>query len=1325
MADDRDPLIRLQLDLSPDQPGLLEGLDSWLRLGLMSDQQVRQLCQAQLSCELLPEVAGAIAPVLDNRANPFAEPGVSVTPGPDPLTDAVPPESVSAGAKTRATSTRRPPRTRSSATPRPPSPTHLWLNRLMSELSVVWLLGLGVFLVVLSSAVLAATQWANFNAAGQYVVLLTYTLVFWGAGLWCRRSANLQLTAKTLQMITLLLVPLNFWALDGLRLWQGSGVLVGAIAAVLLTLAALQVLRQQQSTSLEQANVLGLAYLHTGWGWGAMPLLAVYAGVVGSAAATLFGQQRQALSPAFRWPTVATIGAMGLLLVRGLAITEPQTLGLYGLAFGLYGATWVWLGQRRLSLHPNGLLPAAGSPPAAVLEATSHPTDPRSQGRTERWGIAVGRGLLLLGWLLAIADWLAQAFGVSWLGLGLRLQALGKFGKRRDLLIAFAIAVQLSFVGWELLPIALRQVILAPFIRWDNYEIGYWPLLGASLFPYVVAMVALADRHRRRGQTKLANFGDSVALGSNLLLTLISLASTPVLVVNLIASTVTSLVVALRRSPLARWRTWVTYGLGLASVMAAIGHRWPALPLDRWMIVGVGLAVVSIGLSKGLRGVWGNTAWLYGMGLSALTYALLWGHLVTHHYRSGLSWVGLIIPAVLTLTGRYPASVLTTAIALPLTLGLPWTRLVGLGSATLLTGANSTVYRRPGVAFLAVSFVLGWVYSSLNDWLPGFPRHLADWGLVTVGLMAVLWGAWRSLARQDLASSPPAASSDLTVDSNTAMPSLSALYRAACDRWGHILALGLLSLATLAIVLYYLDLREPRPLLVVVLIAFWLALGLRYWGQVRPITLYLAGWGGELLVAGLLVQRYSAPVALAVPTLGLGAIALGLAATAGRDRPTLVGPLQTLALLYAGLALALRAYTATAWTGGLVVVAALLVLEVGRRTQTALARWLALGLLSVGWYELVIYQMLQGTGGPAADALLVLAGVATLIMALYRLMAGQLDRRLGLPQVELVWAAHLHWLVGSLLMLGGGIGVSFAQATLGWLGLAIAAALIVYALSQGRVGPATSAQETWVYAGLIELMGWFALGRSLFTALSFLDNWWGVVACAVAVPVYWLPWAIWGWPQRPWRVMAVAVPLLITLITGGGAHIPTLWVLVGFYGWFAWHSGKIRLSYLAVGCAVWAILIWLETQAIRDDLAWILPLGLALLYIAQVDPTLRQPEGKEQRHWLRVIALGLVLLTALVTERWAGLPVGAMAMGAIAAGLFFRLRAPLYVGTGVFVLNALNQLVLLNAAFPFFKWVAGIVVGIALIWIAADVERRRDQWLQLTQSWGQDLDQWQ
>ncbi|NJL46077.1 MAG: hypothetical protein HC922_10955, partial [Leptolyngbyaceae cyanobacterium SM2_3_12] len=343
----------------------------------------------------------------------------------------------------------------------------------------------------------------------------------------------------------------------------------------------------------------------------------------------------------------------------------------------------------------------------------------------------------------------------------------------------------------------------------------------------------------------------------------------------------------------------------------------------------------------------------------------------------------------------------------------------------------------------------------------------------------------------------------------------------------------------------------------------------------------------------------------------------------------------------------------------------------------------------------------------------------------YRLAAGRLERTIQLPQSDLIWAAHIHWLVGSALMLGAMGLSSFAQATLNGLALAIATALVLYALAQGRLGHSSPLQSAWVYGGLGELVGWFALLRLAFPVWQRLDSGWGIVACLVAVPVYWFPWHTKGWPQHPWRVMAIVVPLVITVLTQGFNHVPTLWVLAGFYGWLARHSGRIRVSYLSVGCAVWAIWVWLGDQNLRDSLGYVLPLGLALLYVAQVDPDLKAANGKMARHWLRTVGVGVVLLTALFSTRWAGLPVGAMALGAIAAGLGLRTRAFLYVGTVVFGLNALNQLILLNANFPFIKWVVGILVGVALIWIAADFERRRDQWLLLTQNWTQDLDNWQ
>jgi hypothetical protein len=1179
MAEDRQRNIRLQLELSPHQPELLEGLNHWLQLGLITDEQVRNLCRQQLSCKLPPVRVNPLAP--RDAAAVDSSPAAGVTFNPFAAARAALAAEASPGSDRLANPEAPNPETiASTPAPSPPASTRsrgLGLTRLMNELSVVWLLGLGVFLVVLSSAVLAATQWARFNAVGQYLVLLAYTLVFWAMGLWCSRNDRLQLTARTLQMVTLLLVPLNFWALDGLQVWGTTGgFLVASLAALVLTLAVLQVMGRQQAPWIQQANVLVLAYLHTGWGLATVPVLAMYGGVLGSAAAMVVaeipgsggtvpgssgaislgdgpsgreaaGRGAAGETPGIdtaissrRWATLGVFFALGLLLLRGLTVLPGSIWGQLGLAFGLYGATWVWLAQRRL-----------GAAPAT---------------QTELGRIWLGRGLLGWGWLMAIGDFRAQAFGVSGLGLGLRLQALQKLGRRRDLLGAYGIAVQLAFVGWQLVPEAMRQAIMTPLSPWAKGSGGHdFALVGVSLFPYVVAMVAVADRYLRQGHLKLGRCSDVIALGSAVLLTLVSLFSPGVLVVNLIAATITALVVTWRRIPPRPWRFFFSYGLALATIMVALDHRWPTLAAPRWMAI-------------------------------------------------------------------------------------------------------------------------------------------------LVGLMALLWAIWRWL--------PPSRGDRQTrarVD----------LYRTAADTWGHLLAVGLLGFMSVALAWLYLDGGTPEGTVVAAQVGFLGGLGLRYWGRVEPVAIYLAGWALELLLAQGLAWGEATAVSLAVPTLALGAVALALATLLPSSRPSLISSLQTLTGVYGGLAVALRTTTVTAWTGWIVVGAALLLLEVGRRNGSGPLRWLALLGLSAGWYELVLYRLWQADGGAAVDGVIVLATVAAVIMIAYRLAATRLDRYWQFPPTELIWAAHIHWGVGSLFMLGVGIAMASTPADLAGVGLVTALALVIYALLQGRLGPQSELKSAWVYAGLGELVGWFTLLRLALPVLQGLDNWWGAVACVVAIPVYWIPWSRQGWPQRPWRVMAVAVPLVITGLTQGFDHIPSLWILAGFYGWLAWHSRRIQVSYLSVGCGVWAIWVWLEEQGIQDSLAFVLPLGLALLYLAQVDPHLSQPAVKGTRHWLRLLAVSMILLTALGSQRWTGWPVGLMGLGAIAAGLGLRTRAFLYGGTGVFILNALNQLIVLNATYPFIKWVVGILVGIGLIWIAADFERRRDQWLSLTQTWTQDLNGWQ
>ncbi|WP_421656708.1 hypothetical protein [Leptothermofonsia sp. ETS-13] len=243
MASSPERPIILELVVRSAHPSLLEGLDVWLQLGLLSDEVVRQICQEQLSCPLRQSVAITVEPE-EAFIDPFSEPASP------PLEEP--------------------------AVVRPNSWLTQMMQSFMAEISVVWLLFLGVFMVVVSSGVLAATQWRNFSSIGQYLILLSYTLAFWVASILTRRRSALHLTSRMLQITTLLIIPVNFWMMDGFRLLSSPlGLVVAAIAAFSLTAITLHLLTPTSSESgntwLTAGTAIALSWLHWGWGWASFP----------------------------------------------------------------------------------------------------------------------------------------------------------------------------------------------------------------------------------------------------------------------------------------------------------------------------------------------------------------------------------------------------------------------------------------------------------------------------------------------------------------------------------------------------------------------------------------------------------------------------------------------------------------------------------------------------------------------------------------------------------------------------------------------------------------------------------------------------------------------------------------------------------------------------------------------------------------------------------------------------------------------------------------------------------------------------------------------
>ena len=334
MSWDRNRQITLNLDLNVSPSLLFEGIAAWRDLGLLNDPQVKYLCRLYLSDRL-----------------PVTQVPKAKTPKP---------------ARKQAVGVDR------EIPAQKQSPLARISQSLMEELSVRWLLFLGVFMVVASSGVLAASQWERFPASGQYGVMWAYTIVFAIASGWAARKPNLALTAQTLRIVTLLLMPLNFWAMDSFGLWQtplGWGTI--AVATVSLTGILWKLCR---TTLFLLLPLLLLSYLHWGWEWAAFPLIAVYIGTIATAGNTLITQKRSPLAIA---DIAITLYSLLILLGRAFffaAVPLPEM----GLAIGICGWLFTWM-----------------SPPVAVEEETRGQGDKGTRGQGDKGTRETGENINL------------------------------------------------------------------------------------------------------------------------------------------------------------------------------------------------------------------------------------------------------------------------------------------------------------------------------------------------------------------------------------------------------------------------------------------------------------------------------------------------------------------------------------------------------------------------------------------------------------------------------------------------------------------------------------------------------------------------------------------------------------------------------------------------------------------------------------------------------------------------------------------------------------------------------------------------------------------
>jgi hypothetical protein len=736
-------------------------------------------------------------------------------------------------------------------------------------------------------------------------------------------------------------------------------------------------------------------------------------------------------------------------------------------------------------------------------------------------------------------------------------------------------------------------------------------------------------------------------------------------------------------------------------------------------------------------GIWQDTSWHIGLLLAGLSYLLLLTNLEStlngiyiNQSSWGLTW--LVTPVTLTAIAsrsgegtqnKLKISVLTTVLAQLLTLTLPGIRLISLAVGTAVMFVNTRYLKHQKYAVITVGLCLSLIAAAVWE---NVSLSYAGWFLLTAVITLSLWLSRKFLQQGN---------------------ELANIYAVATDFWASTLCgieLLLLSIHAISIYLF----AESNILLCAIsAVVILVALSFRHFYEFTNWTFYGIGWTVELLEVYLIeilefgiyeVTNDSSPqlIYLAVANICLGLITqfIGEWLQSKHYGGKLPNRWHILPLLYAGFGVLLRWSIFDSWTGLSTLAVAWIVISIGRRNQK-LKPLLYLGLfgVSIAAYELLIYQLTQASGGAVGDGWILLATLATFIAYTYRLLSRWLKSYLKLSSQELQMFAHFHWALGSVLLM----------ATMGnpveayKLALATGLLLSCYAIFQARYINNLASQpnsekiveaDIWVYIGLIQIavFRYFIPPASIVSIfLQQIRPWIAGVSCIVAYLVYILPWERWGWRKKPWQITAYILPLFYLWETRIQIYSISLLLVAGYYIFIAKIVNKFRFTYISLALVNWVLWRWFIDSSLTDALWYISSIGLSLLYIAQFDPQLKLPQNKVYRHGLRILGTGIICGYATLFHQNAFFVPGILSLVAIFAGLALKIRAFLYIGTASFLFTAFYHLVIFTLDYPFLKWVIGLLVGITLIFIAANFESRRQQMNFLLRNINSELKEWE
>ncbi|HAC65250.1 MAG TPA: hypothetical protein DCF68_17420 [Cyanothece sp. UBA12306] len=1276
----------LDITVDPTQPEFLTGLDQWLQLGLIQDEQVRELCQTYLSCPLTQSIAVETS----DQSQVEDKISVSLTPQRIFSTVTTPVKRVGYLAQNMVQAFRE-------------------------ELSIRWLLFLGVFLVVTSSGLLAASQWQQLSSLGVYGMLWLYTLTFWGVGKWVSQKSNLSLTAKTLQVLVCLLVPINFWAMDSLLFdanwWE---LILLAIASISLITIFVQFRREFQSW-LTIINILLLSYLHWGWEYSSsFPLIAIYGGTVTTVVILHFLRMSQTTTQySLDLDKGFIIYGLFLLLLRGILYPEiyPQQLGL---AIGISG----WLLQQKQVAFRNLL--------TSVLEIS-------------------GIVLLFLGWLVGVKEifpW--QSTIVAGLGINVFNQRLHRDWRRRDLLAIFLIGIEWFFLILRLLPVELLQSIIQESVPVSNIQDKIYFFYRFILFPYVIFFAIFTSWINYKSQPKLSQFKNYLIFLITVVLGILDVKDPLWRWIDLGLSTAMFAYLSHYQNFQKNFLTYLINICGILTICCFFYWYFPNLSWISWAKILLILMVVSliISLAKlpGLK-IYHQSSRYLGLILGGISYTFLWTavetFLSTNNSQTVVFW-WLLTPLTLTGIGiiyqterkkRRRALFLSNYSLIlfqALTFWQPNLRLISLIISAFLILINSYFFRDPFAAKTQIGFTISIIIFAILENSQGLWVDLLTFRFIFLNYIFNI--VFLGLISQGL--------------KRLHHNSFAVIYAKAMNQWVVFLSVILLSKITFinSVILFknnhFFSINWQHIISIFIALiatAYSYKKTSNFWVMCATI------WALELLIISSALWIGTTKFIIALINLSFGLIILKFI------HPSQPVSLQILPLFFAVMAVIWRIGIFTPYTGLITLAVGIIIARVDYCFhQEKIGTYIGLGLITIGIQEGVIYHLLQGVGGTLQNQLLILGLITAIFALLYRLfdwVLGLLGYRhfldLSLAQIQQV--AHIHWAIATLLKT---IGVAWVAITLlttktnpylNPINVSLSLVLSSYAFVQGRDpdmintnanSRAEFLKKVWIYLGFLDIASTLIFSRLIWRKLASFDGYYAGIVVIIALFVYYIPWENLGWKAESWQRVSLCLPSLLALVTTQQIAYTSLLLVAVFYLQIGVNQNNLRWSYISLGFINWAIIRFCYDHQLINPLNIALIIGLSILYVAQVEPIFRDKSRDKLRHYLRLLGIGIINFTTVIFYHNLGWLSLGISFFTISLGLGFKIRAFLYSGTIAFIVIILSQLIMISLDNSFGKWLIGLGLGIILIAIAAIFEHKKQKIMIVWQNWKEAFKQW-